>query len=49
MAAPFQEAGTGGCRALGIIMYTAFIASFLWMNVMAFDVFIALRFVSCLV
>ena len=45
IAAPFQDPGTAGCRVLGIVMYAAFIASFLWMNVMAFDVFISLRYV----
>ena len=45
LAAPSQEAGTAGCRAIGIVMYAAFIASFLWMNVMAFDVFRSLRYV----
>ena len=45
VTSPFETPGSGGCRALGIVMYTAFIASFFWMNVMAFDVFITLRLV----
>ncbi|KAF0304749.1 G-protein coupled receptor Mth2 [Amphibalanus amphitrite] len=43
VTSPFETAGSEGCRTLGIVMYTAFIASFFWMNVMAFDVFITLR------
>ncbi|KAF0307024.1 putative G-protein coupled receptor Mth-like 4 [Amphibalanus amphitrite] len=44
VAAPFQEPASEGCRALGVLMYAAFMASFFWMNVMAFDVFISLRY-----
>ena len=46
IASPFETSGSGGCRALGIVMYTAFMASFFWMNIMAFDVFVTLRLVT---
>ena len=40
---PSQAPGEAGCEALAVVMYVAFIASFFWMNVMAFDVFTTLR------
>ncbi|XP_043206637.1 uncharacterized protein LOC122372985 [Amphibalanus amphitrite] len=40
---PSQTPGEPGCAALAVIMYAAFIASFFWMNIMAFDVFTTLR------
>ncbi|KAF0304441.1 G-protein coupled receptor Mth2 [Amphibalanus amphitrite] len=43
VAASFQEPASEGCRTLGVVMYAAFMASFFWMNVMAFDVFMSLR------
>ena len=44
LASPLPEIGSRSCRALAIAIYTAFTASFLWTNVMAFDVFTTLRY-----
>jgi len=43
LVAPTQLPGQEGCRTLAVVMFAAFIASFGWMNVMAWDVFITLR------
>ncbi|XP_037093970.1 G-protein coupled receptor Mth2-like [Pollicipes pollicipes] len=43
LALATQEPGSAGCTALAVVMFAAFVASFFWMNVMAFDVFTTLR------
>ena len=43
LAKPFPKIGSRGCNVLAITMYTSCVASLLWTNVMAFDVFTTLR------